>query len=68
MNFMDAVNQLSLGKRMVRPAWVGYYVALLPGQSYIWLIGNTNTNPQPNSAEYVPSISDINANDWVVKT
>jgi hypothetical protein len=68
LNFVDAVSNLMQGKRMVRPNWVGYYIILLPGQSYIWQVGNTSASIQPNSMEYVASVPDINATDWSVKT
>ena len=67
MNFSDAVNNMLLGKRLIRQTWAGYYVAIIPGQSYIWEIGNTNTKPEPNITTYTPSIEDIKATDWNLK-
>jgi Protein of unknown function (DUF2829) len=68
MNFNEAVNNMNLGKRCMRPGWVGYYVTVMPGQTYIWQIGNTNTQIAPNVNAYVPSLADIDANDWQIKT
>ena len=68
MNFTDAVSNMCLGRKLVRPSWTGFYVTVISGQSYIWQIGNTNATPQPNAVEYVPSLSDITATDWSVKS
>lgn len=67
MNFNDAVNNMLNGKRMMRSNWQGYYVAIMPGQSYIWQVGSTNTKIDPNVNAYTASIEDIFATDWMVK-
>ena len=66
MNFMDAVSNMSAGKKLIRPYWSGYYLSILSGQSYIWTLGNTG-GLTINAGIYTPSIEDINATDWVVK-
>lgn len=68
MNFMDAIKTMQTSKRLTRPSWIDYYIAIIPGQTYIWKIGNTNQSHQPNVTEYVPSLADIAATDWMVKT
>jgi hypothetical protein len=66
MNFMDAINNLRDGKKLMRPEWSGYYVIILDGQSYIWSIGFGKTQ-SVNAQIYTASIEDILANDWMVK-
>ena len=68
MNFIDAVNNMLSGKRMIRTGWSGYYLSILNGQNYIWSIGSSGDAPKVNAAIYTPSIDDILANDWIVKT
>jgi hypothetical protein len=67
MNFMDAVNNMSSGKRMIRQGWAGFYLAILNNQNYIWNIGNGNDKPVINAILYTPTLDDILANDWMVK-
>jgi len=67
MSFMDAVNNMLAGKRMIRPSWNGYYAMILNGQNYIWTIGK-DTATATNSNIYEPSLDDILATDWIVKT
>jgi hypothetical protein len=67
MNIIEATNNMIAGKRIVRASWAGYYLIVLPGQHFIWSIGNNNSNPTINASEYIPSIEDINATDWMIK-
>jgi hypothetical protein len=68
MNFLDAVDNMINGKKLIRQGWAGYYLAILSNQNYIWNIPNGNDKPVINVALYTPSVSDISANDWIVKT
>lgn len=67
MGFMDALNNMILGKRMTRPAYTGSYLMIMPGQSYIWLVGNTSSSSTPNVVTYIANIDDIFASDWMIK-
>lgn len=69
MNFMDAVQNMIGGKRMIRTGleWGGRYIIILSGQDYIWSIGKDNMS-STNSNIFLPSIDDILAKDWIVKT
>lgn len=64
MNFMDAVNNMINGKRVIRQPWAGFYLCILPNQDYIWSVGQDSKN-STNSGIYTPSKVDINANDWI---
>lgn len=67
MNFNDAVNNMIAGKRLMRPHWVGYYTYILPNQSYIWTVSNSNDKPTVTANVYIASIEDILADDWILK-
>lgn len=67
MNFIDAVNNMINGRRLIRQGWAGYYIAILSNQNYIWHIDNGTDKPVVNSSIYAPSVDDILANDWMVK-
>lgn len=67
MNFMDAIQNMIGGKRLLRMNWSGNYLVILPGQHYIWSVGSDNIN-STNSNIFTPSINDILATDWIVKT
>lgn len=67
MNFVDALTNMINGKKLMRQIWSGSYIAIYSGQSYIWQIGSTNKNPEPNAITYIPSIDDLLATDWMVK-
>jgi|GEM_PF-6727120 hypothetical protein len=67
MIFSDALNNMLLGKKLIRPAWSGYYATVLSNQSYIWLIASTGKTVEPNVQTYTPSVDDLQATDWVVK-
>jgi hypothetical protein len=67
MSFMDAVNAMIGGSRCIRQSWTSEYACILPGQNFIWLVLKDTPN-STNSSIYIPSINDILAHDWVVKT
>jgi len=67
MNFTDAVNNMINGKRMIRTPWTGLYVCIMPGQGYIWIIRKDSVNAT-NADIYTPSVDNMLANDWIVKT
>jgi hypothetical protein len=66
MNFIDAMNNMLAGKRMIRMGWSGFYLIIITGQNYIWSIGKDSVN-NTNTNIYTPSIDDILATDWIVK-
>lgn len=66
MNFMDAIDNMSSGKRMNRPHWEGYYAIMMPNQNYIWSVPNSGNKPVINASVYICSIDDIYAMDWCV--
>lgn len=68
MNFMEAVANMQIGERLYRSKWQGYTMNIIPGQGYIWSIPLSTTAPRIDAAIYTPSIEDILANDWIVKT
>lgn len=63
MLFMDALKELHEGKYVSRAAWdkSGEYCVLLPGMQYLWKI---MTIPNPNAGNWLPLISDLEADDW----
>jgi hypothetical protein len=63
MNFQEAVTGLQAGLYLTRNAWdaTGEYVILLPGMQYIWKI---IFQPNPSCGNWLPTISDIMADDW----
>lgn len=65
MNFMDAVNNMINGKRLIRQGWGGMYLAILSGQNFIWSIGS-GSGKVINASIYTPNIDDIFAADWIV--
>ena len=67
MTFIEAVNNMLAGKKMIRPGWSGYYLTILSNQNYIWEIGSSNKDPKINAAIYICSLDDILATDWIVK-
>lgn len=66
MGFIDAVNNMFNGKRMIRPKWNGYYLIILDGQNFIWIISKDNVG-NANVNIYTASIEDIQATDWIIK-
>lgn len=67
MNFMDAVNNMQAGRRLIRQGWAGYYLTMLANQNYILNVANGNDKPVVNIVLYTPTIEDILASDWIVK-
>ena len=68
MFFTDAVINMQAGKRLIRTGWSGYYLTVLYGQSYIWSIGLSGSQPSVNASVYTPTTDDILASDWIIKT
>ena len=68
MDFMDALQNMINGQRMMRIKWVGYWVCILPTQAYIWTIPVGGKNPAVNASIYIPTIEDLSATDWIIKT
>jgi hypothetical protein len=69
MNFIDATNQMLNGKMVVRPKWQStFYLSILNNQNYIWHVDNGTDKPSVNASIYSPTVDDILANDWIVKT
>ena len=68
MNFMDAVDNMIAGKKLMRRDWSGYYIVIMVAQHYIWSIGSSNTTPSINAHIYIPNIEEIYATDWMIKT
>lgn len=67
MNFSDALFNMQEGRRMVRPNWIGNWVCILPAQKYIWNIA-PSLGANINANIYIPTIDDLKAEDWIVKT
>lgn len=67
MNFTDAMQNMINGKKLIRMGWSGYYLLILSGQNYIWSVGKDSAT-STNANIYCPSIDDILASDWIVKT
>ncbi len=68
MNFMDAVVNMINGKRVIRATWGGFYLSILSNQDYIWNIGSGGSKPIITATIYTPSVDDMMATDWMVKT
>lgn len=68
MGFMDAVSNMLAGKRLTRPAFTGFYIAILNNQSYMWSIPNSNAGDKPSVTAFTASVDDVLATDWMVKT
>lgn len=67
MIFMDAVNNMIEGKHLARSGWSGYYLVILSGQNFIWSVGKDSASAT-NAVIFIPSVDDLFANDWIVKT
>ncbi len=64
MLFSEALTQLETGIAMRRAAW-DYsegYLSVMPGMKYVWKIV---LMPAPNAGNFIFSIEDFNADDWV---
>jgi uncharacterized protein DUF2829 len=68
MKFMDAVSNMLSGERLLRTRWQGYTINIIPGQSYMRSIPLTTTSARIDDSIYTPSIEDIMADDWIVKS
>lgn len=67
MIFDDALKQLVNGDYVQRAVWKtsGEYIISLPGIPYIWKI-LPNTPPNPSAGNWLPTISDLLADDYEV--
>jgi hypothetical protein len=65
MMFEEALKHLIEGEYVQRTAWktTGEYVISLPGIPYIWKI---LTQPSPNAGNWLPTIADLQADDFEV--
>lgn len=69
MNFMEAVESMQKGERLIRKTWeTGFSITILPNQTFIWSIADGGKNPTINASIYIPKIEDIFSEDWQVKT
>lgn len=64
MLFLEALEQMKAGVAMRRTAWADTegYLKVLPDMKYVWKIV---TQPNPNAGNFIFSIEDFEANDWV---
>jgi hypothetical protein len=64
MLLQEAINELKAGKCMCRSSWSidDGYLKLMPGMLYVWKIV---LKPNPNAANYIFTLADLEANDWV---
>jgi hypothetical protein len=68
-NFMEALEQLKKGKQVRRIDWQDGYLVLMPKLSYVWrIMVPSATVPQANAGNYLPLVSDMLSNDWVIVT
>lgn len=67
MNFTDAMQNMINGKKLIRMGWSGFYLIILSGQNYVWSVGKDSANAT-NANIFIPSVDDILASDWIVKT
>lgn len=65
MMFEEALKHLVAGEYIQRNVWktTGEYVISLPGIPYIWKI---ITQPAPNAGNWLPTIADLQADDFEV--
>lgn len=62
MLFTEALKDLQDGKYVTRNGWNdGSYLALLPAMQFVWKV---TTIPNPAAGNWLPTISDLNADDW----
>ena len=65
MTFTEAFQMLEDGRRVARPNFNNNsYLIILATQPYIWQV-NVSTK-SPGAVNYVPSIDDLNATDWII--
>lgn len=67
MKFEEAFEYMLEGEMMARPHWAGYYATILYNQNYMWQIAQAGTTAVINATVYIPSVQDIQANDWIKK-
>lgn len=67
MTFNEAIKVMIHGSFTARKSWVEEYLAILPKQDYIFCFGKTKDPGALNAYVYTPSVSDINATDWMTK-
>jgi hypothetical protein len=63
MNFDQALVELQAGKYVKRAGWADGYCCLMPDMAYVWRI---LTIPNANAGNYLPTLSDLLADDWGV--
>ena len=65
MNFVEVLDALQKGEKVVREGWVEAdgYLALMPRMNYIWKI---LTVPNANAGNNLFSVEDYMATDWKV--
>ena len=64
MLFLEALKQLENGVAMRRSIWTDSdgYIVIMPDMAYVWKIVLL---PNPNAGNFIFSIEDFNADDWV---
>jgi uncharacterized protein DUF2829 len=65
MNFNHAIQQMKMGNCVKRNGWEDGYCCLMPDMAYLWRI---ITKPQANAGNFLPTLSDIEAEDWLIHT
>lgn len=65
MNFQEALTKLKSGTYVKRSDWQDGYLVLMPQMSYLWRILLV---PQVNAGNYLPTVADLIADDWVEYT
>ena len=67
MLFLEALKELECQRPMRRAAWnieEGYLI-VMPGMKYVWKIV---LHPNPNAGNFIFSVEDFTAEDWVEYT
>jgi hypothetical protein len=64
MLFSEALQKLQDGAAMRRVAWpeIEGYLKIMPGMGYVWKIV---LKPNPNAGNFIFSVEDFLANDWI---
>ncbi len=64
MLFLDAIDKLKSGVAMHRSSWTAAdgYLVLMPDMLYVWKVV---TCPTPNAGNFIFSVEDFLASDWV---
>jgi len=65
MNFMEALDALEKGEKVIREGWeeAEGYLSLMPRMKHVWKV---LTQPNPNAGNNLFSVEDYRANDWKV--